>query len=171
MPGKISEPKLPRGLSRLVFRFPIKLFHAHLGWVLGTRFVLLTHTGRKSGLPRQTVLEVVRYDKNTGACIVASGWGEKSDWFQNVTANPEVAFQVRNRRTAGIAERLSPEAGADELWKYAHRYPLAMRELVRFMGYQVDGSNEDIRALGRILPMFILKPAVGQGPFPQYNSL
>jgi hypothetical protein len=31
MPEKISEPKLPLGLSRLAFRFPIWLYHAHLG--------------------------------------------------------------------------------------------------------------------------------------------
>jgi hypothetical protein len=33
-----------------------------------------------------------------------------------------------------------------------------MRELARFMGYRLDGSDDDIRALGRILPMFIFKP-------------
>ena len=64
MPEKTSELKLPHGLSRLAFRLPIWLYHSHLGWLLGTRFVLLTHTGRKSGLSRQTVLEVVRYDKD-----------------------------------------------------------------------------------------------------------
>jgi deazaflavin-dependent oxidoreductase (nitroreductase family) len=158
MPEKISEPKLPRGLARLAFRFPIWLFHAHLGWMLGTRFVLLIHTGRKSGLPRQTVLEVVRYDKPTGDCVVASGWGMKSDWFQNVTANPKIVYQIRNKRTAGIAERLSPEGGAQELFDYAHRYPMALRELARFMGYRLDGTEDDIRALGRMIPMFIFKP-------------
>jgi deazaflavin-dependent oxidoreductase (nitroreductase family) len=158
MPEKISEPKLPRGLARLALRFPIWLYRAHLGWILGSRFVLLTHTGRKSGLPRYTVLEVVRYDRTTGVCVVASGWGTKSDWFNNVTANPNIVFQVGNKAMAGFAERLTPDEGARELFDYASRYKLALHELVRFMGYRLDGSDEDIRALGRILPMFIFRP-------------
>jgi deazaflavin-dependent oxidoreductase (nitroreductase family) len=158
MPVKIAEPKLPRGLSRLAFRLPIGLYRAGLGWLMGTRFVLLTHTGRKSGLPRQTVLEVVRYDKATGACIIASGWGLKSDWFHNISANPRIVFQVRNRRSEGVAVRLTPEQAAPELLDYAHRYPMAFRELVHFMGFRLDGSEADIQAAGRMLPMFLLKP-------------
>ncbi len=149
---------LPRGLSRLALRLPIWLYHLLLGWLLGYRFMLLTHTGRKSGLPRQTVLEVVRYDQATGACIVASGWGKKSDWFQNVSAHPQIFMQVKNRRSKATAERLSPEAGAQELLDYARRNPLALRELARFMGYRLDGTPDDILALGRMIPMFCFKP-------------
>jgi deazaflavin-dependent oxidoreductase (nitroreductase family) len=158
MPEKISEPKLPRGLARLAFRLPIWLYRAHLGWILSTRFVLLTHIGRKSGLPRQTVLEVVRYDEAKGVCVVASGWGEKSDWFHNVTANPKIVYQIRNKQLEGITERLSPDEGAQELFEYARRHKLALGELARFMGYRLDGTDEDIRALGRILPMFSFNP-------------
>jgi deazaflavin-dependent oxidoreductase (nitroreductase family) len=135
MPEKIAETKLPRGLARLAFRFPIWLYRVHLGWLLGHRFVLLTHTGRKSGLPRHTVLEVVRYDKPTGACIVASGWNTKSDWFQNVTANPIIVMQISNQCLAATAKRLSPEAGAKELLDYSGRHPLALGELAKFIGY------------------------------------
>jgi deazaflavin-dependent oxidoreductase (nitroreductase family) len=162
VPEKISEPKIPRGLSRLALRLPIWFYHAHLGWVLGTRFVLITHIGRKSGLPRQTVLEIVRYDRATGACVVASGWGVKSDWLKNVTVNPEIVYQVQNRCRTGIAKRLSPDDGAQELLEYARHYRLAFRELSRFMGYQMDGSDEDIRAMGRVLPMFIFNPVPGK---------
>lgn len=158
MPEKIYEPKLPRGLARLAFRLPIWLYHAHLGWLMGTRFVLLTHTGRKTGLTRQTVVEVVRYDQATGVCIVASGWNTKSDWFRNIITNPKIVIQIRNKCSTAIAGRLSPEAGAQELLNYARRNKLAMRELARFMGYRLDGTEEDILALGRLLPMFIFKP-------------
>jgi len=161
MPEKVSEPKLPRGLSRLAFRFPISLYHAHLGGLMGYRFVLLTHTGRKSGQLRQNVLEVVRYDKATGGCIVASGWGAKSDWFRNVTANPHIFFQIRGKRSAGIAERLSPDDAGRELLDYARRHPFALRELADFMGYKLTGNEteDDVVAIGRTLPMFAFKPA------------
>jgi hypothetical protein len=57
----------------------------------GQRLLLLQHTGRKSGnarltvlevVARLTVLEVVARDQATGTYIVASGFGEKADWFQ-----------------------------------------------------------------------------------------
>jgi len=163
MPERISVPKLPRGLSRLAFRFPIWLYRVHLGWLLGHRFVLLTHTGRKSRLLRHSVLEVVRYDKLTGACIVASGWDTKSDWFLNVTANPIIVIQIRNKRSAATAKRLSPEVGAQELLDYSHRHPLALRELVKFMGYRLNGTQDDICALGRMIPMFVFTPLSVEG--------
>ena len=158
MPEKISELNKPRGLARLAFRLPIGLYRFGLGGLLGTRFVLLTHTGHSSGLERQTVLEVVRYDKASGECVIASGWGYKSDWLHNITAHPQIGFQVGNRHTDGTARRLTPEEGAEELLDYSRRHPAAFRELVKFMGYRLDGTEADIRAAGRMLPMFILRP-------------
>ena len=52
MPTKFIDVRPPHGLTRLLMRFPIWLFCMHLGWMVGERFLLLTHTGRKSGLPR-----------------------------------------------------------------------------------------------------------------------
>ena len=42
-----------------LFRAPVYLYRWHLGWMLGHRLLLLTHIGRRTGLRRQTVLEVV----------------------------------------------------------------------------------------------------------------
>ncbi len=51
MVEKVKEIHPPRGLARIGFRIPIILYRLGLGGLLGTRFLLLTHTGRKSGLP------------------------------------------------------------------------------------------------------------------------
>ncbi len=51
---------------RLAFRPPIYLYAFGLGKVLGHRFLLFVHRGRNSGLLRETVLEVVRYDPASG---------------------------------------------------------------------------------------------------------
>jgi deazaflavin-dependent oxidoreductase (nitroreductase family) len=158
LPEKVSDPKPPRGLARLALRAPIWLYRAHLGWLLGHRFLRLTHTGRKSGLPRQNVLEIVRYDPATHTCIVASGWGEKSDWYRNITANPRVTVEVGTQRFPARAERLPAADGEKEMLDYARRHPMALRELASFMGYRLDGSQEDIRALGRLVPLFALQP-------------
>jgi hypothetical protein len=64
---------------RLAFRLPIYLYRLNLGWLLGHRFLLLVHRGRRSGLRRETVLEVVRYNPATKESVVLSAWGERAD--------------------------------------------------------------------------------------------
>ena len=45
--------------------------------MVGERFLLLTHTGRNSGVPRQTILEVLQHETASDAYYVLSGWGER----------------------------------------------------------------------------------------------
>jgi hypothetical protein len=44
--------------NRFMMRAPIALYRVGLGGLLGKRFLLLEHTGRKSGLTRRTALEI-----------------------------------------------------------------------------------------------------------------
>ena len=81
--------------------------------------LLLTHKGRVSGQPRNAVLEVIQYDKETSTPYVASGFGEKSQWFQNIRTTPEVRIQIGNKRFPAIAERL-PEDQAVHIFKECH---------------------------------------------------
>jgi deazaflavin-dependent oxidoreductase (nitroreductase family) len=150
MPIKIKETHPPRGFTRLLARLPIWLFHLHLGWVFGHRFLLLTHRGRKSGLPRQVFLEVLQYDKISDTYCVLAGWGEQSDWVRNVEQTPRVLIDVGRRRLRACAVRLAPEEAERAILDYARRYPLAVRVLPRLMGFRVDGTEEDFRALARL---------------------
>jgi hypothetical protein len=68
-----QRPARPSGLRRTAFRIPILLYRARLGGLLGHRFVLIHHTGRRTGLPRQVVVEVVTREPESGAVVVASG--------------------------------------------------------------------------------------------------
>ncbi|HZD55150.1 MAG TPA: nitroreductase family deazaflavin-dependent oxidoreductase, partial [Anaerolineales bacterium] len=83
MPEKVKELGPPTGLARLALRAPIWIYRLGLGKLLGNRFLELTHIGRKSGLPRHTVLEVVRYDPANGIYYIAVGFGKHSDWYKN----------------------------------------------------------------------------------------
>lgn len=158
MPKKIAAPQPPQGMTRLLFRAPIYLYRIRLGWLLGGRFLLLNHIGRKSGLPRQAVVEVVRHDEGSDTYVIASGFGEKSQWFQNLMHNPDVTIQVGRRKLAVTARRISPEKAADEMAAYARQHSRAARSLARLMGYHVDGSENDYRALGEQIPFIILQP-------------
>ena len=84
MSHKVREVNPPSGFSRLLWRAPIWLYRAGLGWMMGNRFLLLNHIGRKSGLPRQAVVEVVVSNDEEGTFTIASGFGAKSDWYQNI---------------------------------------------------------------------------------------
>ena len=119
---------------------------------------MLTHKGRVSGLPRYVVLEVVREDRQKNAYIVASGWGERSDWCKNILKNPQVTVQVRRKLFCAQARRLTPEEAGTEMLLYARRHPAALQQLARLMGYRVGRTDEEARAFGCVIPMFILQP-------------
>jgi len=144
---------------RPLLRLPIWLYRAHLGWLLGDRFLLLIHRGRKSGLPRQTVLEVVRHDKAAGTYIIVSGWGEKADWCRNIQQDARVRVRVGRRRFPATAVRLSVDEAAREVADYARRHPVAYRQLAGLLIGQLTGTEADHRAMAHNMPMFALRPA------------
>ncbi|MCB8967494.1 MAG: nitroreductase family deazaflavin-dependent oxidoreductase [Ardenticatenaceae bacterium] len=163
--------KPPTGLGKLAFRAPIYLFRAGLGGLMGNRFLLLNHIGRKSGQLRQAVLEVVHYERETDTYFVASGYGRSSQWFRNIQANPEVTIQVGSRKLAVTATILGPEESGDMMVQYAHRYPNAAKNLSRLIGYQVDGSDASYRQVGADhIPFIAMRPRLvleeGHGPWP-----
>ena len=159
MAKKLRDSHPPRGLLRLGFRSPLLLYRAHLGWLLGDRFLMLSHTGRKSGRQRQVVLEVVRHEKENGIYIVASGWGEKSDWFRNVTKNPFVLIQSGTHQTKARAVRLSEKEAELELRDYGRRHPAAFRNLAKLMlGNGSSGTDEDIHRLVQDVPLVAFIP-------------
>jgi deazaflavin-dependent oxidoreductase (nitroreductase family) len=148
----------PQGLSRFMWRLPIYLYKAHLGWLLGERFLLLTHTGRLSGESRQAVLEIIRIDKTTPTYYVVSGFGEKSDWFRNLQSNPEATIQVGRQRMHVRASRLNQEKAEAEFLDYARRHPTAIKNLAGMLGYQLDGSEANLRALAEVMPVVAFQP-------------
>lgn len=153
MTASTHEVQPPRGWKRILWRLPIWLYRARLGWLLGQRFLLLTHIGRKSGLPRQAVLEVVRHDSATNTYFVASGFGEKSDWFRNVMKTPQVTIRVGRHEMVATAERLPLEGAERELLDYARRHPAALRNLARVLGYRIENTEEDVRTLAQVVPI------------------
>ena len=149
MPEQSTQRHPPRGFQRLLWRAPIWLYKLHLGALLGKRFLLLTHTGRKSGLPRQAVIEIDDYDADANTYLVASGFGPKADWYRNILKTPEVTIQVGNKKMAARAEALSPEESGEAMVQYARKYPKAAKNLSKMIGLEVDGSEEGYRAAAR----------------------
>ena len=140
-----------------VFRLPVSLYRARLGWLLGERFLLLTHIGRKSGRPRETVLEVVHHDTATDNYFIASGWGEKSDWIRNVQKAPTVSANVGKRHFVAIAKRLSIEQAQSTLLVSARRHPWVFPILAKLIiGRRLKPTEEDCLRLAQVVPVFAL---------------
>ena len=142
-------------------RLPIWLYRYRLGWLLGNRFLLLVHKGRKSGLPRQAVLEVVGYHEDTGVYVVAAAWGEKADWYLNILKTPVVWVRAGRKRFKAVASRLPEDHAQFELQLYARRHPIAFRQLAGLMFDLSTGSRpgDDLyRAFVRSIPLVALRP-------------
>ena len=153
---KIPDP--PQGLKAIPWRLPIWIYRLKLGWLLGHRMLLLTHTGRVSGQPRQAVLEVIRYDKETSTPYVASGFGEKSQWLQNITHTPEVQIQIGRKHFPAIAERLPEEEAVAVFKEDQGRHPNAIKNLSKMIGYEIGDSDEEIIDFLRLLPVIAFHP-------------
>jgi deazaflavin-dependent oxidoreductase (nitroreductase family) len=148
----VKEPRPPVGLRRVLYRLPIGLYRVGLGWLFGHRFMLVNHTGRVTGRQRRVVVEVVNHDATDGGYVAASGFGPGAAWYRNLLHTPEVTIQVGTRTIPVTATPLPPDEGAELMARYATRHPRAATQLCRVMGYAVDGSEADFRAVGRRVP-------------------
>jgi deazaflavin-dependent oxidoreductase (nitroreductase family) len=151
--------KPPRGALRLGLRLPIWLYRVHLGWLLGNRFLMLTHTGRKSGLPRQAVVEVVEHEEATDTYYVVSGWGEKADWYQNIRKSPQVTIHVSGRRFQTKAKFIPQDEALDILGAYARNHPTAFSELSGlFLGERLEPGSDAPTKIAKMMPMVAFHP-------------
>lgn len=161
MVEKVSEAKTPSGCSRWLFRLPIRLYQAGLGWLLGGRFVSISHTGRVTGRLRQVVLEVVKSDAERGVYYVVAAWGERADWFKNIQSNPTVRYQVGSFARSGCAEVLSEGQAAEVFVEYGRKHPRMLQSLMRIIGYRIERDEASYRALAGHLPVVRLAPDDG----------
>lgn len=83
----------------------------------GRTLILLTTTGKKSGV-RRTV-PVVPYFEGDNLYVMASlaGAPQHPAWFHNLSANPEVGVQLGAEKWRARAEIVEDKAERDRLWK------------------------------------------------------
>ena len=148
----------PTGLLRLAFRLPIYLYRLNLGWLFGHRALLLIHQGRKSGLLRETVLEVVVYNPATKESFVLSAWGEKADWYRNIQATPALEVRTGGQRYVPEQRFLAPEENHGVFADYERRHPLAFQILARVLGYPLDGTEAMRREFASSLRVVVFWP-------------
>jgi deazaflavin-dependent oxidoreductase (nitroreductase family) len=145
----------PRGLKRRFYRAPIAIYRAHLGALLGKRFLLLRHVGRVSGRVRDAVLEVV--DRDAGSWTVVAGLGPRTSWYRNLLQHPEATIVVGSRTVPVIARPLPHNEGVAALEAYGRRHPRALRALGGAVGLPAHPTDDDFERVADRLPFVQLR--------------
>lgn len=129
--------------TRWLVRAPIWSYRAGLGFLFGSRLLMLEHIGRDSGRRRFVVLEVVDHPA-PNVYVSASGFGPRAHWYRNIQADPNVRVSCGLRRhVAAIATPMTDEESAAALQRYAAQHPKAWANLratiEAAVGHPVDG--------------------------------
>jgi deazaflavin-dependent oxidoreductase (nitroreductase family) len=149
---RLERQGSPTGWKRALFRAPIPLYRAGLGFLLGRRFTMLEHKGRKTGETRRTVLEVVADD--TDAVYVAAAWGERAQWLKNIEADPDVVFHLGSHRYTTRAEMVDRDTSLSLMMRYASEHPAALGKLAKLMLDEPgDTPEEQARRVAETIPM------------------
>ncbi len=161
--------KNPGRLTRRLLRGPTALYRHDLGWLLGRRFMMLTHVGRRSGREYHTVLEVIYFDRLSKEVVVVAGLGRSADWYRNIQVHPPIEVATDRARFRPIARELDEEEAVAVLADYERRNwwfaPVVRRMLTWLVGWDYDGSNPARRRLVRALPLVAFRPNLpGHGP-------
>lgn len=149
----------PRGALRRLLRLPSLLYDCHAGWLLGGRFLRLSHTGRRTGRIHHTVLEVV--GERGGEVVVMAGIGRRADWYRNLESGLPAEVAIGRRRFAARHRTLDEAEACDLLADYERRNRLVaplLRVLSWLAGWRYDGGDEARRRLVRQLPLVGLRP-------------
>lgn len=153
----------PGPFLRFFFKAPTKLYRGPLAELLRSRCVmLLTTTGRRSGLPRTNGISFMPLGDRY---VVFSGWGVTSNWYRNVLANPEVIIQVGRRRLRATARLVEDPERRKELMLLMQQRsdqcgpPRFIRPLLRlFRAFDYDAEIRMAVEQGGNLPVVELIP-------------
>jgi len=168
VPTPRGQPAPPKGLLGFLLGLPRYLFRAHLGVLLGHRFLLLVHVGRRTGQRHETPLEVVRYEPASHEAVVAAAWGRKTQWLHNVEAGLAREVWISRERYRPTYRLLDVEEAASTLQRYEEHsgLPKALIRAVlsRALGWRYDGSAQARQRAVEQMTLLGLRPAqrVGQ---------
>ncbi|MEK7278408.1 MAG: nitroreductase family deazaflavin-dependent oxidoreductase [Chloroflexota bacterium] len=147
--------RLPVNVWRLL-KLPRLWYALGLGPVIGWLVLLLTTTGRKTGLPRVTPLQ---YEEQDGVIYVASARGRQADWFRNILANPRVEIRVKARRFYGQAEPITdPARVADFLELRLKRHPRMMGAMLRGEGLVARPDRAQLEKFAAKIAVVAIRP-------------
>ena len=141
--------KKPNRMLKFFFKVPVWLHKMGLGgWerLIGAQWMFITTKGRKTGKPRNSMVDVMDYDKATDTYYIEAAYGTRADWYRNIQASPNFEARVGRRKFLARAEALSNENTADTLVRFYREKPAYTRSVMAMVGIKFNGE-EDLRAL------------------------
>jgi deazaflavin-dependent oxidoreductase (nitroreductase family) len=152
----------PSPFLRRALRLPVHLYDLGAARLLGHRFLLLTHRGRRSGRLYRTILEVVGWDPDRREAIVMSGFGAHANWRLNALAGGAIEVQIAGLRFEPRVRSPERKEAADVVADYERRNRIAgpiVRAILSWLaGFRYDGSAESRSRLVETLPVLAFSP-------------
>jgi deazaflavin-dependent oxidoreductase (nitroreductase family) len=143
-------------LYRLTKKPPQIAYALGLGPLIGHKVLLLTTTGRKSGLRRVTPLQ---YEEIDGCYYMGSALGTDSDWYKNILANPQVEVRVGQKKFKGIAETSTDIGQLVEFIQYRlERNPRMLGAILKMHGMPTKPSLEQLAEYSENRALVVIRP-------------
>ena len=133
------------------------LYAIGLGPLIGRIILLLTTTGRKSGMKRVTPLQ---YEKIGDDYYLGAARGLKADWVRNIISNPCVEIRIGAKHFEGQAEVVTdPCRFADFLEVRLTRHPRIVGLIMeKAHGLPRHPSREQLERLAKDEAVVIVHP-------------
>lgn len=129
------------------------------GWerLIGAQWMLIATIGRKTGKRRETMVDVMDYDKATDTYYIEAAYGSRADWFRNIQANPIFEAQVGRRKFRATASPLANEDAGEMMVRFYRAKPAYTRSVMAMVGMKFEGE-EELRVLGSKLTLLAVSP-------------
>jgi deazaflavin-dependent oxidoreductase (nitroreductase family) len=150
----------PNALQKFFFKVPVFMHKIGFGgWekLIGAEWMLITTRGRKSGKPRDAMVDVMDYDAASDTYFIEAAYGDRADWYKNMQANPVFEARVGRRKFKATATPLSNEGAGELMVKFFRRKPAYTRSVMAMVGMKFE-SEEELRVLGSKLTLLAVKP-------------
>jgi deazaflavin-dependent oxidoreductase (nitroreductase family) len=123
---------------------------------IGGGILLLTTTGRKSGLLRTIPLQ---YELFNHEYTLGAGNGITCDWVKNIQKNPRVSYQIRDCCFSGTAELIYDRNMICDFLAYRfQRHPLMLGMIFKIDGHSFHPGREELYTYASYLVLVVLHP-------------
>jgi deazaflavin-dependent oxidoreductase (nitroreductase family) len=138
-------------------KFHRVLYAVGLGSVIGRIILLLTTTGRKTGLKRVTPLQ---YEEIDGKYFLGAARGLNADWVRNIQADPRVEVRVKRDLFLGYAEVITdPTRIADFVEIRLQRHPFMIGLIMqKAHGLPKHPTREQLEKLAEKEALIVIEP-------------
>jgi deazaflavin-dependent oxidoreductase (nitroreductase family) len=149
----------PGRLALALFRMPLQAYHHGKGRLLGHTFLLLTHIGRRTGRPHETVVMVLRHQTQSRESVVCSAWGSEADWVRNIRARPAVRVEIGRESFEPEQRFLSPEESLSVVNECLDAHPWRFRLMAGVLGWGDLRVETTVHEFVRTRPFVSFHPA------------